>query len=334
MKRINIFLIVLVGFLIVIPSKSYAIQAQYSVETILPENQIDKNVSYFSMRMKPKQEQDIALSIHNSGNEKLNLIVEPHNAFTNGNGVIVYNEEKDLDKSLKYPFTKLVSKKQEVQINPRESKVVTFSIKMPNEIFDGMILGGLRVYKDDSNDIKETKSVQIRNKIEYEISVKLTETDNYIKPNINLIDVFPGLDNYNTSIFTKLQNNTATVIENLSVDTKIFKQNTKQPIYTLKKEKMRMAPNSNFDLAVRTGNKELKPGKYIAKITAQSNDYKWDLTKEFEIKKVDAKKYNNDAVNIEETSNINFYLLLLLTVLIVLLLLILLTVLLKKRSKD
>lgn len=196
--------------------------SKYSVDPILPENQVDKNAAYFSMRMMPSKHQNIVLVVHNSDSKDLDLMLEPHNASTNNNGVIVYNKDIPVDSSMKIPFTEIISKKQEVHLKPKESKSVVFSLKMPKEKFDGMILGGFRIYEKENGHLEKTQSVQIRNKIEYEISVKLTETDAVIAPNINLVDVYPGLDNFKTAIFTKLQNESATVIENLTVNTKIY----------------------------------------------------------------------------------------------------------------
>ncbi len=326
LKKIYISFIFLIS-IIFIPfcSNVYAFEANYSVEAIIPDNQIDKDVSYFSLKVEPNQSQNLNIVVHNVGVEEANIILEPHNASTNDNGVIIYNEAVPVDASLKIPFTSILSEKQMVHLKPSESKTVSFKLKMPEEKFDGMILGGFRIYEQEDQKDKTNESLQIKNKVEYEISVKLIETDKNINPNINLLDVFAGLNNYKTSIFAKLQNDKPTVIENLSVEAKIFKEGSNKILYKKSKEGMKMAPNSNFRFPIDLGDSRIEPGKYVAKISAKNHDYDWKFEKTFEIKEREAKEFNEEAINIDDSKEFDnsVYLLVFLMVVIVLLIILL-----------
>lgn len=288
------FLILLIG------KNAFAFETQYSVQAILPDNQIDDKVSYFALKVKPNQKQELSLLVHNSSNEAIDVELEPHNASTNQNGLIVYEYQKKIDDSLKVPFTQLISEAQSVHLESKESKVVDFELNMPKEYFDGIILGGFRIYQKYDDKENKDSGVQLNNRIEYEMSVKLVETDVAVVPNINLLDAYAGLDNYVPSFFATLQNDQATVINNLSIEAKVFFKDEKSPLYELKKDDLRMAPNSNFDFPIGTANKAMKPGKYSVKILAKADDKEWKLSKEFLVKSDEAKKINDEAVGVIE----------------------------------
>ena len=78
---------------------------------------------------------------------------------------------------------------------------------MPNESFDGVILGGL-YFKEKENDKekKSAKEVQIENKYAYAIGVVLRETDAQVKPDMKLNEVKPGQVNARNVVTANLQN--------------------------------------------------------------------------------------------------------------------------------
>ena len=60
----------------------------YSVKANIPENQINKTLTYFDLKMEPNQRQDITLTVSNSSDEKATILISPNVAMTNQNGVI------------------------------------------------------------------------------------------------------------------------------------------------------------------------------------------------------------------------------------------------------
>ncbi|BFH43359.1 DUF916 domain-containing protein [Paenibacillus melissococcoides] len=122
----------------------FAGSMNYSVKANIPENQINKNLTYFDLKMEPGSKQTISLTVKNGSAERIELMIEPNTAITNQNGVIDYSKhEHEKDSSLKYAFSELISPKQTVSVKGKETKEVPFTIQMPEEPFDGVILGGL-----------------------------------------------------------------------------------------------------------------------------------------------------------------------------------------------
>ena len=95
-----------------------------------------------------------------------------------------------------------------------------------------------------------------------------------------------------------------------------------------------MAPNSTMSFPIELDQKSLKSGKYVLKVHAETEEQSWDLEKEFTISQEDAKKYNEEAVNIDERDYVKvfFYILIGLAVAILVVLLMLLIV--SKNKKD
>ncbi|WP_249596877.1 WxL protein host-binding domain-containing protein, partial [Peribacillus frigoritolerans] len=89
----------------------------------------------------------------------------------------------------------------EIVIPGKETKKVPFTIQMPKESFDGIILGGFYVHEVNKEEKKkENNKVQIKNEFSYVIGVKLTGTDEVVKPKLKLNEVQEGLMNYLTVI--------------------------------------------------------------------------------------------------------------------------------------
>lgn len=100
---------------------------------------------------------------------------------------------------------------------------------MPKESFDGIILGGFYVQEINKEDKKkENNKVQIKNEFSYVIGVKLTGTDEVVKPKLKLNEVQAGLMNYRTVVTANLQNTEAVIINNLDVNARITKEGKKR----------------------------------------------------------------------------------------------------------
>lgn len=305
---------------------------EYSVKANIPKNQIDKKLTYFDLKMVPGSKQTISLTVKNTSKKEKKIIIEPNTAITNQNGVIDYSKPKyKKDSSLKYAFSDLISPKQEITLKENETKKVPFTIQMPKESFDGVILGGFYIYEINKEDkAKENNQVQIKNEFSYVIGVKLTETDKVVKPELKLNKVQAGLMNYRTVVTANLQNTEAVIINNLNVYAWITKEGKKEKLHSTKKSKLSMAPNSNFDFPINWDNQKLEPGKYHLFVTATDGDQTWKFNKMFEIKGADAKMINKTAVEVEKDYTFLFIGL----AVLILALIIIIIILLKKKKRG
>ncbi|MED3687101.1 DUF916 and DUF3324 domain-containing protein [Bacillus thuringiensis] len=331
-KKIVLFTVCILGLFVV---KVEAADMKYSIEANIPENQLDKNLTYFDLKMEPGKKQTISLKLKNHSDKIANFSIEPHTAATNRNGVIDYSKKLEKkDSSMKYSFEELITGETKHTLQPNEEKNVEFTIQMPEESYDGIILGGFYIHKEVDTAAKEKeKSVQIKNDYSYVIGVKLSETLKELEPRLQLNEVKPNLENYRTVVTANLQNTKSVIVSGLNVDAKVYKKGSNSVLHETNKEGMSMAPNSNFDFAINWDNQELKPGKYHLKLAAKDKmDRTWEFEKDFEIKGKESKSLNKEAVELKD-DNTKLYIIIGACVLLISILLVVLVIIMKKKNK-
>lgn len=275
----------------------------YSAKANIPENQINKTLTYFDLKMEPGQEQEITLTVSNSSDKQTTIILSPNIATTNQNGVIDYSQTKGkLDSTLKTPLSSVISKEQEVTLAPNETKQVPFTLKMPDKSFNGLLLGGFYVTKkEEAEDSKEAeKNVQIKNNYSYVIGIQLRESLEEVKAQLKMNQIKPALLNYRTAVTVNLQNTEATIIKEFDVHAKVRKKGNGTVLQEATKTEMSMAPNSNFDFPISWDNQSLEPGTYTLDMTAKSGENQWTFEEDFTISAKESKTLNTDAVELEK----------------------------------
>lgn len=300
MKK-KIILLIVILILTIFPTSINAEnrEVDFSVKAVLPENQINDNKSYFDLKMRPAQEQDIQVIVFNSGKKEIKVKTTVYNATTNQNGIVVYNQSnKKVDSSLVVPLTEIVKvKDEEIVIAASESKTVTASIKMPKEEFDGIILGGLHFEKVDEEVDATSRGAQIKNKYAYVIGLQLSETNNEVAPVLNLLSVYPTLVNHRTAVVANIQNSEPVLLSDLTVRAEVFHKGKSEVLHESTKENIHMAPNSNMDFVINWRNQRMEEGSYHLKLQAASGEYDWEWDEIFTIGN-EAKKLNKAAVDL------------------------------------
>lgn len=277
----------------------------FSVQAKIPENQIDKTKSYFDLKLDPGQLQVVEIEVFNNNRTKIEtFIADVTFATTNDNGLIDYSPKsfKKADQSLKFPIVDLVNEPhKEINIPPGKSKTVTFTFKMPNQKFNGVLLGAIHFKKkiDKTKTKKSSETIQINNQYAYVIGVKLTETMKKVNPELHLIKIKPKLVNYHTAITANIQNSEPTIVQGMKIDAKIFKDGSNKILYSSNKTGLSMAPNSNFDYAIDLKNNQIQPGIYRLKMKAIIGEQIWVWDEVFKIGN-EAKELNDKAVEVKQ----------------------------------
>lgn len=309
MKRLIPALLTIMGFISIGIGGNQLASAEemnFSVEAKIPENQVDKTKTYFDLRVKPGEVEELEVELKNNTDKDVTVVTNSNTAITNDNGVIDYGTvDPKLDKTLKFPFSKISKVDPEIKLAPKETKTIKVQVDVPAESFNGIILGGLHFsQKDEEAGGTKESGVQIENKFAYVIGVRLSENDEPVTPDLQLTDAKAGQRNYRNTVLGTLQNPTTRILGNMTVTADVFASGNKEtPIYHNKQENLNMAPNSSFDYGISTANKPFRAGKYVLKMTAEAAGEKWEFEKEFEIKDDEAKKFNEEAVELAEEQN-------------------------------
>ncbi|WP_027701776.1 DUF916 and DUF3324 domain-containing protein [Metaclostridioides mangenotii] len=333
-KLTSIITSVLVVFMM-FTSTSYSAELNFSVHTVIPENQIDKSKTYYNLLVKPNNKQVLKMVLKNTTDKDRVINVSINSATTNTNGVIDYGENNiKNDPTLKYDMSEIVSVPSEITVPKHGEYTLEMNVKTPIEFFDGVLAGGIQLQEKETEANKDKKSM-ITNKYNYVVGILLFENiDQVIDPDLKLHKVIPTQDNARNVISSNLQNIMPTFVKNMSVHTKVYKKDDKNKNvkYSSDSEDMQMAPNSNFNYLTRLEGKKLKPGVYILNLVATSEKNKWEFNEEFVIKGDVANKLNSSDVSIDDSFNW-IYILVGVLVFVIILLIGLLIILLKKKKK-
>jgi hypothetical protein len=275
-----------------------------AVRPIIPDNQRDKSKTYFDLHMTPGQKQTLEVELTNNSTEEIEVELQTNDATTNNNGIVEYSKtNKKRDVSLKTGFSEIATTEEIVKVPAKTTKKVAFQLAMPQEQYDGDILGGLYIKQKDQPE-KTTKDQQgnaVVNRFAYTIGVVLNETDAAIPAELRLLDVKAAQTNYRNSINATIQNTAPTIIKELKIKAAVYRKGAEKPLLAKTTEHIRMAPNSHFDYALNLDNKPFSSGTYLFKATASLGEQKWQLEKEFKISSKEAKTYNEQAVELEDT---------------------------------
>ncbi|WP_239256755.1 DUF916 and DUF3324 domain-containing protein [Listeria ilorinensis] len=304
-KSFIAFSLLFIGMNLLPQMADAASTVNFGVKAEIPDNQIDKKQTYFDLKMSSGQEQTVYVEVSNPTSSKVTVEMSINTATTNDNGIIDYSEgDKKPDESLKYNIADCVQFDKDVELQPNETKKVPIQITMPAESYDGIMLGGINFTQKESEvaatEKEEKDESMVKNRYSYVIGLKLTETDAEVTPDMKLKYIKPGQYNYANYVKANLQNPTSTMISNLKIDAKVYKDGSDEVLHEMKKDSLSMAPNSNFNYMIDWENQEFKAGTYRLKMIATDGEQTWKWDETFTIDRADAKKYNDQAVGLEK----------------------------------
>ena len=112
------FAVMLILCMLIPMATGYAVDATegvgFSVRAVLPENQVNSQVSYFDLHMAPERKQDLTVEIYNKEAKEIKAKISVVSASTNGNGIIDYKTPGIKDKTLKIPFSEIAKVQEEI----------------------------------------------------------------------------------------------------------------------------------------------------------------------------------------------------------------------------
>ena len=304
--------------------------AGFYVYANLPENQLDKNLTYFDLRMKPEQIQTLEVEITNQLDMPLEIDVEAISASTNRHGIIDYKTPFVRDETLTFPFSNLAKVHETVLTVPaRSSKTVAITITMPKESFDGVILGGLTITRKPDK-TKDSKTTIINNIFSYVIGVKLSENDVVVDPHFELVKVTPKSVHYQPEFVHAIRNSQASIVKNMDVEVSVTDANGKAWAHA-NKSNIDMAPNSILPLGAALDGTEFKAGNYTSNVTVKYDNQTFSYQKDFVIASPHANIINDEIITPDSAKTTPWLMIIIVLLLssIIILLLVLL-----KQKKD
>lgn len=260
----------------------------YTISTVLPDNQIDKKKSYFDLLIESGKEQKLILNLQNNTDHEINIRIIPQNGTTTSTGNINYTGVGQLlENELPYTFTDICSPAQDIRLIANESKDVRFFLTIPEQGFQGVLLGGFQIYEltADENEDTGTKngSINIKNRFEYIIGVMLRETMAAVSPDFRLEKIEPAVWNSRFALAAELELPASVIVQNFYMDGEVISKKTGDIVYGFEKKSFSMAPNSIYRFLENISPDKLPVGDYTMKLVIQGDENKWQLEKDFEV---------------------------------------------------
>lgn len=356
MKKYSVLSLVLIILSMFLPiADVQASEFSFNVDPIFPENQRKDQLGYYDIILEPGGTQKLEVDLSNATDEEVKVKVGITSAKTNDNGVVEYSpNDLPLHVSQKNDLEKLVDYKQEVTLAPKSKNRYSFTVKMPQEEFPGIIAGGISFQEADSaeKEKKDSNGMAIENKFNFAVAVLMRQSEGISGTgDLVLQKAEANQRNVRNVIRGYFSNDKPFYINNLAIDAGIYKEKDGKPIYSEKAENMQMAPNSGFWYNIPLDGEKLEAGEYLYKGTAygikdkngeftfgkdsegnpQKYQQKWEFEKKFKITQEAAKSYNKKDVDVLETTPNNTWIYYLLGVIILLLII---TILILIRRKD
>ena len=178
---------------------TYATGADFSVAPILPDNQVG-DASYFDILVAPGKTYPLNLQVHNQSDQVKTLHIALNPARTNLYGQLDY-QNKTANKLSGPNLPELLTGKEEVRLEPNETKIITYQLTLPKEAFSGVLIGAF-VIQDTT---KKTETDGIKNQFVYQIGLKVREETAKAKAQLT----FTNLRIKDEQLYIDVKNNSA-----------------------------------------------------------------------------------------------------------------------------
>lgn len=250
--------------------------AGYAVRAVLPDNQADDQVSYFDLKVTPGQRQTLRVVVINKADTEIEVAMEANTAYTNGNGSIGYSHTADRDASLEVDFAEIVTPVKPVIMVPAHGEAVAeFVLTVPNEPFEGNVLGGLLFTKLNQGADTEEAGVAIQNVYQYVIGVRLKESEAVVQPAFELIGAVEN-ETRKQTILLHLRNPKPIIAREVKLVVNAYPQDGVEPIFSCECAPIAMAPNTTMAYNIRLGDdNRLSPGEYRVLVELHFEEETW-----------------------------------------------------------
>lgn len=311
----TIFLMVVLFTLGVDPVS--ANEFKFSVTPIPSSKQIDSKVTYFDLKLKPKEQETLQVELANATDKEVVVDVSLNPARTNGSGVVEYRENK-LKNTQNIPFDikQYVEFPKQVKLAKHSKQKISFKVTMPDKGFDGILASGIqfREHGQEEKNKSNKNAIAINNTFSYVLALLIQQGSKTVTPQIVSDKASMETQQGRSDVILSLENKSSTYLNKMAIDADVYHEGEEKPVTGLIKKDMQFAPNSIMDYRISMGSNLVKPGKYTVKGTlygekstlgtyeynGQKYKYKFDINESFLVDGQKAKELNKDNVLIEK----------------------------------
>ncbi|MCL2247897.1 MAG: DUF916 and DUF3324 domain-containing protein [Oscillospiraceae bacterium] len=299
-------LIVLSTFALITVSAA-AIGGGFAVTPIYPENQVPETIGFFDLHVTPGMNQTIAISITNTVSEEVTVSTTTFTPTTNINAIIDYGAPGAPDETLVLDFAKIAVPERELTtLTPGETKELSINISIPDEGFEGIILGVIHTIKSiTAKELAEAEETGgIISRYTFALPVRLQISYDEIEPQLLLGEISTRLVNHRAAVVVEIRNPLPRITRYVTGRADVFPYGKRKPTLTKEDIEIEFAPNSVFPMAlVDEAGIGLSEGKYTVAVTLEHEGRVWEFIEDFEIQATEAHLINEGALNLQTASD-------------------------------
>lgn len=306
----KLFLAFLASMLFFIaPSAAFA-NTSYSINRLPSGADRNESSAYFDLRMEPGQQETIQTVIHNTSDTEITVRNSVFASFTNANGEIDYTRQADeYDDSLVIKMSDIATVRAsdiDAVVAPGERRTVSVDIHVPDNAPNGVILGSWH-FEDQEQDASGGEGgggIAIDSRYAYALAIRLLVNEEVPGPNLNLLDITSGLNNYRKAFLARIQNDMPALTTRVTIEARVTNRGEFDTLWSNTMENVAFAPNSNFQFPVFLGEDLMTAGEFTYRITAVTQDPKdgftgqqWQWDMDFTVLPEEAAQINAAAIN-------------------------------------
>ena len=287
---------------------SYAQPVSNNGYTVMPgfgKTQRKETTNFYDLTLQPKQVDDFQLTIINQAPKPQTFKIMVNNATTNQNLIIDYTQahfKKDVSMGLTIKDVVTLDQ-SEVTIPGNQSQIIRMRMVMPNQTFNGVLLGGIVVKPV----LKKPSGAGVHNVFMHTLAIRVNQNDNVVPAQLVGGSVHLNQANRHNEVTMTIRNPQPQLMSQLQGIFIITKKGATAPILRKKSQNLSIAPNSQFNVPL-TLNNQFKPGHYTYTIILKNGNGQWRFTRNFEITKHEADTFNKTAVDNAKNMNANWLL--------------------------
>ncbi|EPE2449427.1 DUF916 and DUF3324 domain-containing protein [Enterococcus faecalis] len=265
--------------------------AGFTVESVIPDNQLDKNQTYFYLGVQPSSQQIIQVKIRSLQKEPVTVALSIHDAVNGTDGQIDYTQTSPkLDSSLTNSITQIVhlqNKEATVTLKNFEEKKVNYEIKTPKEPFSGVKLGALRFIKqleDESLTSNQFTSMLTEDKQPFDEGAEL-----------QLKKVSTTISAGQPVVQVTYQNQQPKVMKGATITNWLTKKGQTKELLKKVQADVTVAPNSLLAMDLPLNEVVLPAGTYTIHSQVSAGNREWQWRKDFTITQTQIKQWSTST---------------------------------------
>lgn len=282
-------------------------ELNFFVTPVLPESQLEGGAtSYYDLNLGAGEQEELQMRLKNTTDDPIAIEVSVHTAFTNVNGQVEYGVDAETpDPTLSFSVDSLIETPGIISLDPQEEQVITMDLRMPEEEFEGVLAGSIRIEEVDSNQAEnqDAEGLGIRNAYAFIVGVVISNNRSVTESELELLDVFADQVNYRNVFSATIQNFTPTFVNHLEVVAEVRASGSDDILYEAHRTGMQMAPNSHMHFPISLNGDRFRSGNYVLTMSASSEGKVWEWNQDFRVEAADARRLNNEYVTLEPETN-------------------------------